>query len=280
MTLNELKKEVLSLTFENELDSHEAFVFAANRALVEIYSEKERLETRKIHKACIIPNERYEKLTHYGKQKLDVTLSGRAFSFTAVGTGTLLFQDGLSKETINFSGTNCEIKRKINTGTAILSFSGSLGFDIHNLTSFPSPLGESDEDVPVYSSFVKYDMQKIDPLFLSFFSSITDANGQSIQCLKTVGSAIFVPWDYEGEMNVSYRRLPRKIGIDELDTKIDVSEECSHLLALRCAAYLLLDGNEGLAEYYLSLYKSGIALLKASKGSASSEKFLDVLGWA
>ena len=122
-------------------------------------------------------------------------------------------------------------------------------------------------------------MRKIDPFFLAFASSVTDSQGRAVFGLKIEGSLIFVPAEYEGDLVLSYKRMPRKIGEDELDAEIDISSECEHLLALRIAAYLLLDGNEGLAEYYLSLFRSGINALKALEGRGTSEKFLDVLGW-
>ena len=266
--------------FESELDSHEAFVFAANRALAEIYSERKRLETLKIYKKRISPKELYERLSHKGGEDLAISLEARTFSFTAVGTGTLLLRDGIFEERIEFSGTNVEIKRKVTTGSVFLSFTGNFDYEIYNLALFDTLFGERNEDIPIYSKSVKYELSKIDPLFLALTSSVTDSDGKPIPNLKSYGSSITVPAEYEGEILISYRRLPRKIGVGELDTPIDVSTECEHLLALRCAAYLLLDGNEALAEYYLSLYKSGITALRLSLGRATGEKYLDVLGWA
>ncbi len=280
MTLNELKKEVLSLMFESELESYEAFIFTANRALAEIHSESDRLETVKIRKKKTMPHEHFEKLTHEGGKSSAVSLNGKAISFTAVGTGEILFNDGIFREEIKFSGAGTEIRRKVSTGTAVLNLIGDFDYDIYNLSSFSSLYGDKNEDIPLYSPHIKYDMRKIDPLFLGFKSSVKDGDGRVISGLKIEGGALFVPAEYEGELVLSYRRMARKIGEGELDTEIDISPEYSHLLALRCAAYLLLDGNEGLAEYYISLFRNGIAALKASQGKATSEKFLDVLGWA
>lgn len=266
--------------FESELDSHEAFVFAANRALAEIHSERKRLETLKIYKKRISPKELYERLSHNGGKDFKLSIDARAFSFEAVGTGAVLFEDGIFFERIEFSGTNTEIKRNVTTGSAFLSFTGDFDYEIYNLALFDTLFGEKSENIPIYSKSVRYELSKIDPLFLALTSAVTDSDGKPIPNLKVCGSSINVPAEYEGEILISYRRLPKKIGIGELDTPIDVSAECEHLLALRCAAYLLFDGNEGLAEYYLSLYKSGINALRLSLGGAASEKYLDVLGWA
>ena len=66
--------------FESELDSHEAFVFAANRALAEIYSERKRLETIKIYKKRISPKELYERLSHKGGEDLAISLEALSIS--------------------------------------------------------------------------------------------------------------------------------------------------------------------------------------------------------
>lgn len=280
MTLNELKKEVLSLMFESDFDSHEAFVFATNRALAEIHSERPRTEVLTLRKKRIIPNEYFEKTTHEGGKNLMFNLSGVAVSFTVAGTGRVLFADGVFREEINFSGTNTLIKRKLITGNVFLWFFGDFDYDIYNLASFATLSGDKTDDIPLYEPYIKYDMSKIAPLFLSFSDTVRDSAGKEIPNLKTEGSLIFVPAEYEGDINISYVRLPKRIAIGELDTEIDVPPDSAHLVALRCAAYLLLDGNEGLAEYYLSLYKSGISAVKYSLGRTTGEKFSDVLGWA
>ena len=280
MTLNELKNEVLSLMFESELDSSEAFVFAANRALSEIHGDVERIETKRIYKKRVVPKEYYEKLSHEAGKSLTLNIKGRAFSLNAVGKGEISFKDGASHEIIRFSGTSTEISRKINTGLAILNFLGENDYDIYSLASFDTLLNESLDGVPLYSPFIRYDLRNIDPLFLFLQSSVKDGNGDVIPGIKVEGSYLFVPKDYEGDLILTYRRAGKKIAADELDGIIDISPECEHLIPLRCAAYLLFDGNEGLSEYYLSLYKNAVSALKASRGRVTSEKFLDVLGWA
>jgi hypothetical protein len=280
MTLNNLKKEVLALTFETELDSHESFAFAVNRALLEIHSERDRREALKIYKQKLAAECFFEKLTHKGGAEESVTVNGKAFSLTAVGTGKILFTDGKITESINFTGTGTIIKRKVNTGSAFLKFSGEFDYTIHNLASFAFLNSADESEIPLFDEYEKIDMTKKDPLFLSFTSEPKSNDGKIIPGLKIEGSSIFVPRQYEGEININYKRLPRKVKENELDCEIDIAPECAHLLALRVSAYLLFDGNEGLSEYYLSLYKSGMSTLKFYTRKATSEGYYDVLGWA
>lgn len=279
MTLNDLKKEVLALMFETDLESHEAFVYAANRSLLEIYSELERLESMTLYKKKLIPNERFEKLYHEGSKNISLILNGKSFSFTAVGSGMLSIKDGVRSETLRFSGSETVIKRKINTGSVSLTFSGELDYQIYNLSSFENA-GDND-GIPVFKSTVRYDVRERDSRFLSFTSTPKDSKGRFIEGLRTEGSLVLVPQDYDGDIVISYTRLPKKIEETELDTELDILPEFSHLLALRCAAYLLFDGNEGLAEYYISLYRSAVGSLKLLYSrKVTSETYSDVLGWA
>ncbi|MBQ7333529.1 MAG: hypothetical protein IJW38_04185 [Clostridia bacterium] len=279
MTLNDLKKEVLALMFETDFESYEAFILAANRALFEIHSEREIVENIKIHKKKLEANEHYERLSHEPNDVINLILHGKAFSFTVAGTGSLTYSSSGTTEEIDFSGVSSTVKRIIKGNSAFLSFTGDFDYDVYNLASFNFIPSYNEEDVPVFSSLEQYDMRKIDPLFIGFNSSLKDGVGKEISCLKTDGSVIFIPREYEGEILVSYKRMPRKISEDELDSELDAAPECSHLLALRCAAYLLLDGNEELSEYYLSLYKSGMVALQHCIRKTASNSYSDVLGW-
>ncbi len=280
MTLNELKKEVLALTFETELDSSEAFVFAANRALCEIHGDIDRREFLKIYKRKLEYIERYEKLSHEGGSDFSISLSGKAFSLTASGVGKIILSDAARQEVIDFCGAATVIKRKVTGGEALLKFTGDFDYEIHNLASFGFLTGESDSDIPLFESFERVDVKSRDPLFLALLSAPKNGRGELIPGLRTEGGLLFIPREYEGEINLCYKRLPKEISKDATDAEIDISPECSHLLALRCAAYLLFDGNEGLAEYYLSLYNSALGALKLTMRKVTSESYSDVLGWA
>ena len=280
MTLNDLQNEVLSLTFESELESHDAFVNAANRALMEIHSERDKSKCLKIYKIRLEVKTRYERLHHECGEIIKIPIKAKAFSLTAVGIGKLLFTDGFYTEEIEFKGNTSVIKRFVNTGIAFLEFRGDFTYDIYELAGFDSLISDSQEDIPVYSDFELINMKERDPLFLAFLNSPKDSSGKIIKNLRTEGSLIYIPSDFDGEINVSYKLMPRKILKGDLDTELDVSPECYHLLALRCAAYLLLEENEGLAEYYLSLYKSGMSAVKVYNRKDTSAIYEDVIGWA
>ena len=280
MTLNDLKNEVTALSFDTELYSHDAFVFALNRALLELHAERERCETKRFYKRRVAPTAHYEHLFYKGGEDITLSLAGAAFSFIPTGSGELQLTDGEKCEFINFSSTDVEIKKKINTGVAFLRFKGELDYEIRSLAAFDALHGEGDDGIPVMKPFYEIDLKISDPRFLAFSAPVKNEREELIFGAVTEGSRVLIPNEYEGEIKISYKRLPRKIEADELDAAVDVSPETEHLLPLRIAAYLLLDDNRELSEYYLSLYKSGLSALRANTKSTSAESYSDVLRWA
>ena len=280
MTLNELEREILALTFEDSLPSREAFISAANRALFEIHTERERKESLRIYKKSVKPCLHFEKISHTGGEIDEIKIQAKAISFTAVGVGTCVISDGLSTESVEFFGKESVVKRLINSDSATVRFEGGFNFDIYNFAAFDCLFGESEEDIELYTPSVSYDMKKLAPLFLGFVGLPENSAGEVIEEIKIEGSFVTVPREYEGEIIISYKRLPNKILQSDLDAPIDISEECSHLLALKCAAYLTLEDNEGLSDYYLNIYKNNMAVLNVYNKPRRASKYEDVLGWA
>lgn len=280
MTLKELQNEVLSLMFETSFDDYTAFIAAANRALSVIHSERDRTEVLKIYKRALKPSFRLEHASHRAGTDLCFKLSGSALSFTAVGNGKVLFTDGENESEIDFSGNKSIIKKIIRTGNADLVFSGGYDYDIYELCSFDFLKSSDENEIPIFEELESFDIKKYDARFIAFSALPEDSSGRALEGARAEGRFLRLPRLYEGEVNVYYKRAPRYIKEGDIDGFIDVSDECSHLLPLLCAAYLLFDDNEGLSDYYLSLYKNGMSAVKVYNRSSLSSSYRDVLGWA
>ena len=66
----------------------------------------------------------------------------------------------------------------------------------------------------------------------------------------------------------------------ELDGELDIDPECEHLLALLSASYIWLDDDAEKAQYYMSLYREGMASLKLYSTRCVNAEYEDVTGWA
>lgn len=137
----------------------------------------------------------------------------------------------------------------------------------------------SDEDV-TDESHRRYDLKKSDERFLAFLSPPRCDQSSPIQGAFTFGTEIFIPKGYTGYVFIEYKRSPEIISYSTADTELDVAKECEHLVGLLVAAYLLLDGNEALADYYMNLYREGIAEVKLYNRRAYNAEYTDTTGWA
>ena len=135
-------------------------------------------------------------------------------------------------------------------------------------------------DEPCNESHRRYDLSEIDGRFLAFRTAPKCNQTQLIPGAFTYGSEAFIPRDYEGYIFLEYKRRPELISYSTTDAELDVAGECEHLLGILVASYLLLDGNEALADYYMNLYREGMASVKIYNRRAHNAEYTDTTGWA
>ena len=87
------------------------------------------------------------------------------------------------------------------------------------------------------------------------------------------------PFDYRGEIYLTYYRTPQPLDIDDYDMPIDVSEECAPMLPFLTAAFLWLDDDAGKAQYYMSIYRDMMANVKRFSTNKMDTEYR-VNGWA
>jgi len=129
-------------------------------------------------------------------------------------------------------------------------------------------------------AYVKYDLKEEDERFLSFTKIPADERGNPIPGARTFLSLALVPKEYCGYVVFEYKRSPEIVSYSDTDRELDVPKECQHLLGLLVSSFLLLDGNEALADYYMNLYREGIAAVKVYNRERLSFDYLDTTGWA
>ena len=279
MTLNELENDVLSLVFESELDKN-SFIAAANRALALIHTERDRTEVFRFYASSSKPSTYIKLMEHKGGTDERLEAKGKAFSCTVCGTGKLLFTDGGAKKEITFNGSRKAVKEIINTGTAELIFSGDFDYEIHSYSVFDGIRSADPDDIELVSSEKEYEMIDILPRYLSHTAPPKDSYGALIDGACFRGSKLVLPYSYCGEVVISYKRSFEPISKSDVNCVIDVSGECESLLAPLTASYLLLDDNEGLAQYYMNLYRSAMASVRLCNRKDGGASYSVANGWA
>ncbi len=125
-----------------------------------------------------------------------------------------------------------------------------------------------------------YNMRELVQDFQSFFLPPTDGGGRVINGAQLTDGRLTVK-DYGGDcINVTYRKMPRRIYIDFPDEMIDIPEEHTELLSILCAYFLCLEDDREAAEKYKELYSRLISSYKANSEQRLGTETVRTNGWA
>ena len=116
--------------------------------------------------------------------------------------------------------------------------------------------------------------------FLAFHSLPTDRHGKIIRYAQLLDGTLYLPSDYRGEIYLVYRRLPRRIHLEDMNTELDIPEEYTHLLPLLAAYYVWLDYEPELSGEYLSRYREMLGRRKELTLERWDARYIDTNGWA
>ena len=258
MTLNELKDEVLSLGFETRIESLSFFYCAAKRAMERIFADRAVLSAAKIYVVKPKVLTRVKKIRNERGEEQSFALPGRSFSFTACGKGSYLVKDGNLQNGGSFCSSSVRVFGRLVNGGSITFLSGE--YTVFDLVSY----ADSYEDgaIPDFGGERRIPLKDKLTDFASFVFAPKNGEGVSIPGGRFSSGDLILPFDYDGEVILEYRRSPSKPSPDDPDSSLDVPEECISLLPLLTAAYLWLDDDPDKAQYYMLLYKEGMSELR------------------
>lgn len=115
---------------------------------------------------------------------------------------------------------------------------------------------------------------------LIIISAPTDSSGKTINGAYTDGYTVTLPETFVGSVFILYKAMPEEVSLDSGDDEIEIPPYASHLLALLCASFVLLDDEPEKAEYYMSIYQSEANKLRRLYSLSKSNTYTDVTGWA
>ena len=278
MTLNELKNDVAKLGFESYIEDEECFLASANRALSLIYTD------RPVTKSAII-SFRGPRITlvkefieHHSGEVITFNFTGKAISFYSTGSGICIITDDVSSGEFVLSADRQLIK-KIIRGNGSITFMGDYYFTVSNLAVFDDLIGNKQTDVPEYTPFKEVDPEDYCDDFRAFCSQPCDKYGRAVDDVVLVDGRLRVPYDYRGELYLSYYKAPKPLDKSRPDSLIEISKECEPMLPLLTAAFMWLDDDAAKAQYYMSLYRDLVANVKRYSINKIDTAY-SVNGWA
>ncbi|MBR2930397.1 MAG: hypothetical protein IKC32_04130 [Clostridia bacterium] len=279
MTYKQLKRAVARLGFEGEIGDEETLRYALRRAMRTVYLDRPVVRTAAI---SVPPFEgRLYRATyvHSGKGGETFNMRGRAYSFTVSGKGQYLITDGRIRLIREFNTELSDFKDFTHSEEFSITFIGGSAFTVYGLCSFPYVIGNDKSDIPTYRKRSCYKITAYVPDYLCPHGEATDTRGLPIPGAQVLGGELILPEGYSGVVNLSYCRAPEDKEAWAEEEILELAPEVEELLPLLVASYVWLDDDPEKAQYYLSLYKDGIATLRIYMPKEAGTRLV-TNGWA
>ena len=290
MTVSQLYSSVAQLGFEYSLEDEDRFLFAANRALLQVnairpvtraYIINHKPLENKVKDATFEPREKTDELFFYAENV-------KSYYFEADGKGTLSIEKYEASEekwtrvsVVEFAGVKgftayrgfIKQDGEFVNASIRLHFIGEYVYSIKCVAMYEHLYSENAEDIPSWDRFIKYDISALVTDFLSL-SSQPIIEAENIKYINQPygvedGRIILLPHDIDGLYKIIYNKLPRKIisenGAANDESDIDLDEDLCALLPMLIASYIWVDDEPEKAQYYLALYRERVADIERRK---------------
>ena len=304
MTVADLYRSVAQLGFEDSLESEDGFVYAANRAILEVNALRpvtssvyinHRPMKNELLRPTFEPALKEDELIF---ECADV----KAYYFECDGSGAVYIElfDDISRawqligmRSLTSPGEYKPYKGFIKRdgafvpGRVRLRFTGEYLYSVKSVAMYKHLLGKDEGDIPAFEAFTQYDVTEMVPDFMSLRNppiEFDDGYRHLNQEYRVEnGRIILLPYGGAGHYRVIYNRRPASIvsnGALQADiTVIDLEEELCALLPILVAAYIWMDDEPEKAQYYLSLYQQRAAYLEHKTINPSPVIMRSVNGW-
>jgi len=278
MTFNELKKQVTYLGFETGIDDSEALAVALGRALELLYTDCPVIKQLRLYQRAARALTVYPEICHSGGERETVSLTGSCYSFLAFGKGSFIIKDGDGERSFDFEGDGILFRGFID-GYAILTVYGDTVHSICRLATFSEHFTD-EKSIPLYREPRSYELTDLAPDFSFAKGAPCGRGGIEIGGAEILGSTLFLPPEYSGEVQLLYKAAPPSVSAILPDAPFNIPREQEGLLPLVTASFLWLDDDFDKASYYMSLYKSSLSARERLGNGRQCCRGVSTNGWA
>ena len=278
MTLNELLKNVSMLTLGEYPDVSAPFIAAVNRAVRSAFSDFSPSATARVFAGGRRPDLKIQRLVFEGEGDIALPLTGRAFSMRIYGQGSYILTEGGVSVRTDFNSGGKTFSALIPSGSATLTLTGENPFTVLDLVTFRGVRGGVEEAIPDGKEEFCLDLKSVVSDFLSFRGPITTPDGAILDTAKLDGSTVTLTLDHDGEICVSYNRLPERISPDTRG-ELSIPEELLEPICTLAAALLVTEDSPELSARLFKMYERDV---EATKRAYRQEGKATVVsdGWA
>ena len=245
-----------------------------------IYTERGETAFLDIYREPYLPSIYHERIVHRGDRgDTVIKVHGAAYAFATSGVGSFTVRTGDKTREFNFNSQLSEFSGPLD-GDGEIIFSGKYMFVIYDLSVYDLILSDDMSKIKRYTGIATYDLCKLANDYLFAVAVPKDENGRNISGAAIHRSTLSVPSSYRGRIRIKYRKAIPDIRIEEPDEPIALPEEYNSLIPLLTASYAWLDDDADKAQYYMALYREGMAALKLYTNKEINASYNDVVGWA
>ena len=279
MTLKDLHNEVRAIMFDDCLPMDERFLFSSYRAMREVYNSRKITAEKKFFVRNILPRMRIPEIHHKGNSEEIIPISGKAFSMRLYGSGNVII-DKKGNQVMKDFDCNGDYMKEFIDGESTLTFVGQNSYTVCDLVTFDQTPTKNAHDIPDADGYTVIDLRESLPDFLSLECMPTDTSGNTLENALVFDGKIKFPDSFSGEISLVYRKRPIMPTLDSPDSRIDVPVEYDSLLALLCAAYMLIDDEPEKAALYREEYERMLSVITRNFPYSLECKYIDTNGWA
>lgn len=306
MTVKELFEQIRMLGGKRELDSGYESIgvyTAANRALFEVNRLFPVTKKIQLLNYPLTPVQRCRGISvHKGGEDIQINATdARSVAFAVSGGAGIAYiyavsynesgeEESVELKTFEWDAlTSFEVKKyvnlTVNADKLRIDFKGDYNYLIKDVSFYGELISDSEDDVDIYSEWVKYDLASIKyagSRFMAFASAPVrwwNASLNSPHDYRIEGSAIYLRTDKPGVYEVECMTKPAEI-VSEDNSKVEIEDQLSDLVALRAAYYLYSMTDEEIANKCNTAYQQQLAVALANVRKVKTQSgYRDRRGW-
>lgn len=256
MTGIDLQNTLSALGCPESVFEEHLFLYLLNTALRRIYNDVPIISSSSVYAHGILPKSKKD-IHHAAGKDITIPVVGKAYSMRISGSDAVIYVGtGLSTNTFRISKGPRIIKGFTVDNTAVISLCGEYDYTAYDFCIYDELPSTLEEDIPEGTDLTYFSVDLLYPDFFSFTGHPTDTDGNRIEGAVAAEGKIGVAADFKGEIHFNYRKRPIRHLPGELDSDIEVSDDCLELLPLAMLGYLYLDIDEDKAQIYFDSYES------------------------
>ena len=258
----------------------EKLLLATNTAIGELYTSRPVCKTVRFAARGQKPIFYCKERTGSPGETIVFPLQGRAFSVRIHGSCQFMIESGEeSSITTVKTGHEAQVFKKLVTPGSKISFWGKYSYNLFDFSVYGMAYSEDESQIHDGSDIATFDLRKITEDFMDFYGPPRDKSGRAIQSFRLQDGRLEIDATYNGEVAITYRRMPAFIN-GLLEDQIDIPKEFEYIFPILVASHLLRDVDDDKAISYKQFYLDRAAEITSGRVELAEMYYDNLNNWA